>query len=161
MVLKSRRFTLFDQLYGQYALEPRPAEEVPDPGVSSVIIPVFQVSDLYQLAVFIQALNLDISIGNVVVAQTVPVGERWHLAHFTKPATSVNSAITLVLPGGGIDDLDDNLNLTQVDQVTTVLLNEVSHIRLEEGWRIGMTSTDNVGDIARVLRFSVYRERLT
>ena len=159
MTLKSRRFTLFDQLYDRYAIEPAPAGDVPAPGVFPGLSPVIAIDDLYDLAPRFDTLDIQAGTGTFVPAWTVPVNQRWHIKYITKPATSGNCLLLIAGPAGP-NGLTDTINLTPADTNLTLVQSHQIAFRLHAGWQIGLSTTNNAGDSGRVVKTLFLRERL-
>jgi len=154
MTLKTRRYTLFDRLYSVYALEPRPAEDSPEPGISPVLSPVIDIADLYPLELLVATLGLDITIGTYVSAFTVPAEQRWHLNMLSLDALTAETAPAFLDPAGTEVRVAAN-GTTQV-----FLQEELAGWKLDPRWDIGAPASGNAGDSARVMRLLFRRERL-
>lgn len=154
MTLKTRRFSLFDQLYTVYQLEPHAAEESPEPAISSVLVPVIDIADLYPVELLVASLGLEITIGTFVSAFKVPTDQRWHLLMLSLDALSADSAPALVDPAG----VEVRINGNGTAQV--FLREQVAGWKLDPGWDIGASASGNAGDGARILRLLFRRERL-
>lgn len=161
MTLKSLRFSLFQQLYSRYAIEPAPAADslAPAPGVFPGLSPIIDISDLYDLEPRFDTLDVQASVGNFVAAWTVPDGQRWHIKYITKPATSANCILLLVGPDG-TSGLTETINLTPADTSLTLLQSHQFAAKLDAGWQIGLSTTGNAGDSGRVVKTLFLRERL-
>lgn len=154
MVLPSKRFSLFNQLYERYALEPYPASAEPSSAVSPNLYPVIDISDLYPVERLEAALNLDVTAGTFISGFTVPANQRWQLVWIDTDGADANTSLTLRDPGGAL------VTLTIGSTAIRLLGQEISHIILDAGWEVGQTATDAIGDNARGLRMIIRRERL-
>ena len=151
--LKSKRFTLFGQLYDRYALEPAPVGDSLEPAVSTLILPVIDVADLYPPNIIEATLDLDVTVGTFISAATVPVNQRWHLEAINHESTNVANQIL------ARDPADVVIRIGPGSQGHT-LTNAIAGIILDEGWEIGASATDDVGDGARSFAFMFRREFL-
>ena len=160
-MLKSLRFSLFNQLYSRYAIEPAPAADglAPAPGVFPGLSPVIDISDLYDLEPDFATIDIQAAVGTFVPAFTVPSGERWHLVHLTKPATSSATILMLVGPAG-TSGLTQTISLTPSGSGILLLETAIAHMKLGVGWAIGCSTTNNAGDSARVVKIIFKREHL-
>lgn len=153
MTLKTRRFTLFDQLYRVYALEPRSAEGTPEPGITPVLVPVIDIAELYGLEVLISDA-MDLTGSGTVVGHTVPEFQRWHLKALTTTPTVATSAVQLADPEGVL------LQLNTPTVAQEFLLASVAHIILDPLWTMNRSATGNAGDGSEFLNVLFKRERL-
>jgi len=153
VTLKSRRFTLFDQLYGRYQMEPDPAVESAPPGISPVLSPVIEIADLYPLERLVATSDLTASAGTFVAALTVPTDQRWHLKVIDTETVDANTRIAMRDPAG-------DLVILTVGAVVFALLQEISHLRLDADWTLGWFTTGQAGDGDREFRLAIARERL-
>jgi len=152
--VKSRRFTMFDQLYSRYAIEPRPAIDSPEPGISPVIVPTIEVNDLYPLENLEDTEDISGTAGVFVEFFSVPSQERWHLLQVDMPATTANSS-------GRLNNPDATPTVLKANNTNALILfQEIKEWRLDAGWLLGMTGTGNAGDNSRIMRILFYRERL-
>jgi len=151
--LKSKRYTLFGRLYDRYALEPPPVQFTRPPEVSTQLSPVIDVSDLYPPELEVATLNLDVATSILVVAFTVPINQRWLFIALHTEGTNANVQLVLADPAGIevlIGAAGNPLRLT----------NDIAHIVIDAGWRIGLFGTDDIGDISRDITLMFRREFL-
>jgi len=151
--LKSKRFTLFGQMYDRYALEPPPAELTLPPEVSTQLQGVIDLADLYPLERLVATSDLTAAAGTFVAALTVPTDQRWHLKVIDTETVDANTRIAMRDPAG------DLVTLT-VGAVVFSLLQEISHLRLDADWTLGWFTTGQAGDGDREFRLAIARERL-
>jgi len=154
--IKSRRYTLFDELYGRYAMEIDP--QAAEPAISTLIRPTIDVADLYPVELVSAALDLTGSAGAVVPAHTVPALQRFHIYAWHFDALTATSAITLQnFPQTITMELTAQSLALQLSLQT---MNLGQALILDPGWVLGALTTGNAGDSARAFRILFRRERL-
>ncbi len=149
-VAKFVKVAIFKRLVARFNLS-----DIPDQTAVLLLSPVIQgVTDIDKLLRTLKvaasdALDLQAGAGAYVPAHTCPTGKRWTILGFTVPATTASTS-----PGVKVGS--DSMLIE--DGGTAGLRKHTTDIPLEEDDSIGLTTTGNVGDNARVMNIYYWEE---
>lgn len=132
---KVTRYTAWERLQARYQLEP--IGQIVGKSLADEIVPITNI-DTTLLTPTLRADTLDLSVtaGTLVIAATVPAGERWRMIWFHRNATASNASIFCTV--GGVSG--------QLTNTNTGATSDHIPITLLEGDVYGMRASGNVGD---------------
>jgi len=116
-------------------------DNVAPPSVHNSIQPVTDADRMLQsTGLFELAINLDVTVGQHVVAMTVPTGKRRTLVMAGRGGSTGSTTLA-------ISDGTTTITITNAGTSSEKLLG--INIPMEQGWTLGLTATDNVADTAQ------------
>jgi len=150
--IPSKEYEVYRRLYARYLLEPFPVEGS-QAWVSPVIVPVTNADELLASSQIVaQAEDISASAGVYVPYFTVPAGRRWLLTGLHKPATT---ATTRVLLRDTINNINLDISADQTGGENVLRL----AMKMPAGWTVGLVTTGNAGDSARILTIMYDEQR--
>ena len=144
--LKVREYEAWSRLHGLLTIEPGQALHA-SPKLSTTIVPTLNFLQLLESPT-LEAGTVDLSAasGTYVAALTVPSNERWTIDRIEHDTTTASTRI--VISDGTNEAFMASMSTAQTyGGVAT----------LDRNWTVGLLTTGNAGDNARVLRSFVRR----
>jgi len=148
--LTSSDLELWRKITNIFGLLPVAVAEGYDRKVMPFIQPVIETRDLDCVArVFNTTLNLDITVGDFVEAVPVPVDRMYVITTMFRQSTWSANGNSFMLR-------DPSGTAVQMHTSDTALFTRYGMwVPVGPGWSIGCGGTDNVGDIARIMRYII------
>ena len=145
--IPSKKFTVYQRLYGRYKLEPRPAEETPSPDLSTTILPTTDADKLLRVP-SAQSFTVTVAGTGSITAFTIPAGERWTV-YFLRAAlasgTWTFSRFDLLDPATAVDIPIDEFTATGVSE----LFEPRTPLVMDERWdlQVNIAAFTSGGDL--------------